>query len=129
MPVLSDSRRLQCFPGLMNGSQVGRGRPLKREGTLCRRELLITIPHADSVFSPVAAESHLLPNHRGPDVANICLLRQACYRERRSNAGRENHVLEAVWTGLPHSPCRPAPTVVPWERGHFSLCSGLGCPV
>lgn len=63
MPVLSDSCRLLGLPGLMNGGQVGRGRPLKPEGTLCRRELLITIPHADSVFSPVAAKSHLLPNH------------------------------------------------------------------
>ena len=46
--------------------------------------------------------------------------------------GRENHMLEAVWTGLAHSPCCPAPTAVPWEgaASHSALGSSvLSSPV
>ena len=112
----------------MNGSEVGWEHPLKQEGLLCRRELLITVPHADSVFSPVAAGSHLLPNHRGPDVVNICLLRQAFYRERRNKAGRENHMLEAVWTGFPNSSCCPAQLSSPGRRAASHSALGSQCP-
>lgn len=124
----SDSCCLQCSLELINGSEVGWGRPLKQEGTLCRRELLITVPHADNVFSPAAAGSHLLPNHGGPDVVNICLLRQASYKERRSKAGREDHMLEAVWAVSLTPPAAP-PDCPPQGGGaasHWAL--GSQCP-
>ena len=98
----------------MNGSEVGWGRPLKQEGRLCRRELLITVPHADSVFSPVAAGSHLLPNHRGPDVVNICLLHQA-FTERGGTKQGGRITCWKLW--FPYLLLLPRPTVLPWEEG------------